>query len=72
MSIIYRFGVITQKDYNNGDTVYDYGYDVAGNIVNYDSVSCMFNMFIRDDFTGADRNRHKPIFQLSEIRIYQK
>ncbi|MEO1164620.1 MAG: hypothetical protein AAFV98_12600, partial [Chloroflexota bacterium] len=34
---------LLQADYNNGATIYNYGYDVAGNMVNYDGVNRTYN-----------------------------
>lgn len=34
---------LIEADYNNGATVYIYGYDVAGNLVNYDGVTRTYN-----------------------------
>src|SRR5690606_13261153 len=34
---------LIQADYNNGANVYNYGYDVAGNLVNYDGVTRTYN-----------------------------
>ncbi|MGJ3237280.1 MAG: hypothetical protein ACFE0Q_01095 [Anaerolineae bacterium] len=34
---------LLQADYHFGDTVYNYGYDVAGNLVNYDGVTRTYN-----------------------------
>ena len=34
---------LIEADYNNGTTVYNYGYDVAGNMVDYDGVSRTYN-----------------------------
>ncbi|MGJ3238863.1 MAG: hypothetical protein ACFE0Q_09175 [Anaerolineae bacterium] len=34
---------LNQADYNLGDTVYNYGYDVTGNLVDYDGVTRTYN-----------------------------
>ncbi|MGJ3239890.1 MAG: peptidoglycan DD-metalloendopeptidase family protein [Anaerolineae bacterium] len=34
---------LNQADYNLGDKIYNYGYDVAGNLVDYDGVNRTFN-----------------------------
>ena len=34
---------LIEADYNNGENVYNYGYDLAGNLVNYDGVSRTYN-----------------------------
>ncbi|GAB5426352.1 MAG: hypothetical protein Crog4KO_34990 [Crocinitomicaceae bacterium] len=34
---------LIEADYNNGATVYNYGYDVAGNMVDYDGVTRTYN-----------------------------
>ncbi|MEM9954984.1 MAG: RHS repeat-associated core domain-containing protein [Chloroflexota bacterium] len=34
---------LLQADYNDGATVYNYGYDVAGNMTNYDGVTRTYN-----------------------------
>ena len=35
---------LIEADYNNGANVYNYGYDVAGNMVNYDGVTRTYNV----------------------------
>ncbi|MGJ3237167.1 MAG: hypothetical protein ACFE0Q_00530 [Anaerolineae bacterium] len=38
-----RLSRLLEADYNNGATIYNYGYDVAGNLVNYDGVTRTYN-----------------------------
>ncbi|GAB5492602.1 MAG: hypothetical protein Phog2KO_28170 [Phototrophicaceae bacterium] len=56
---------LIEVDYNNGATVYDYGYDVAGNMVNYDGVTLTFNVLTKK----TKKNQKNPRYVIYPLPL---